>query len=179
MNLLDSELVVAKLRNEGYELTDDLNQADPSSTTPARSGSMRRTRSTVRSGGSSGSRSASRRCRSACWAAWLRRTRSRSFGALRMSTWSSGPGQLAKVGELLAKAGTKTRAQIAVSRARTAGSLEVIAASFEGYDADREPAHAAQPVSGVRPRHDGVRQVLHLLHRPVGPRARAKPSARR
>ena len=27
--LLDSELVVAKLRNEGYELTDDLNQADP------------------------------------------------------------------------------------------------------------------------------------------------------
>ena len=28
MNLLDSELVVAKLRNEGYELTDDLNQAD-------------------------------------------------------------------------------------------------------------------------------------------------------
>ena len=28
MNLLDSELVVAKLRNDGYELTDDLNQAD-------------------------------------------------------------------------------------------------------------------------------------------------------
>ena len=28
MNMLDSELVVAKLRNEGYELTDDINQAD-------------------------------------------------------------------------------------------------------------------------------------------------------
>src|SRR5579884_1692176 len=28
MNLLDSELVVGKLRNEGYELTDDINQAD-------------------------------------------------------------------------------------------------------------------------------------------------------
>src|SRR3954465_6683894 len=28
MNLLDSELVVGKLRNEGYELTDDISQAD-------------------------------------------------------------------------------------------------------------------------------------------------------
>ena len=28
MNLLDSELVVGKLRNEGYELTDDIGQAD-------------------------------------------------------------------------------------------------------------------------------------------------------
>ncbi len=28
MNLLDSELVVGKLRNEGYELTDDVEQAD-------------------------------------------------------------------------------------------------------------------------------------------------------
>src|SRR5437764_15376467 len=28
MNLLDSELVVGKLRNEGYELTDDITQAD-------------------------------------------------------------------------------------------------------------------------------------------------------
>src|SRR6516162_8279788 len=28
MNLLDSELVVGKLRSEGYELTEDINQAD-------------------------------------------------------------------------------------------------------------------------------------------------------
>src|SRR6516225_5525559 len=28
MNMLDSELVVARLRHEGYELTDDLDQAD-------------------------------------------------------------------------------------------------------------------------------------------------------
>src|SRR5206468_107891 len=28
MNVLDSELVVGKLRNDGYELTDDVNQAD-------------------------------------------------------------------------------------------------------------------------------------------------------
>src|SRR5689334_10789115 len=28
MNLLDSELVVARLRSEGYELTDDIRQAD-------------------------------------------------------------------------------------------------------------------------------------------------------
>src|SRR5271169_5655065 len=28
MNLLDSELVVGKLRSEGYELTDDIGQAD-------------------------------------------------------------------------------------------------------------------------------------------------------
>ena len=28
MNVLDSELVVARLRQEGYELTDDIDQAD-------------------------------------------------------------------------------------------------------------------------------------------------------
>ena len=35
--------------------------------------------------------------------------------------------------------------QIAVSRARIVGSLEVIAASFEGYDPDREPALRPSP----------------------------------
>jgi tRNA-2-methylthio-N6-dimethylallyladenosine synthase len=56
-----------------------------------------------------------------------------------------GPGQLAKVGELVDRSREEKTHQIAVSRARSAGSLEVIAASFEGYDADREPALRSTP----------------------------------
>ena len=68
--------------------------------------------------------------------------------------------------------------QIAVSRAATT------ARSSRSRRASRirrrsRAGDAAQPVPGVRPGHDGLRQVLHLLHRPLGPRARAEPAARR
>jgi tRNA-2-methylthio-N6-dimethylallyladenosine synthase len=56
-----------------------------------------------------------------------------------------GPGQLAKVGELVEKSRVENARQIAVSRARSSGSLEVITASFEGYDPDREPAMRPSP----------------------------------
>ncbi len=67
---------------------------------------------------------------------------------------------------------------MAVSLPRTAGSRDTVTASFAEYDPLREPAMRPIAVPGVRPDHDGVRQVLHLLHRPVGPRARAEPAAR-
>ena len=56
-----------------------------------------------------------------------------------------GPGQLARVPEMLAEAGREGATQIAVSRARNDGSLEAVAASFENYDADREPAMRPTP----------------------------------
>jgi tRNA-2-methylthio-N6-dimethylallyladenosine synthase len=56
-----------------------------------------------------------------------------------------GPGQLARVGELLAQSHENRERQLAVSRARNDGSLEAITASFEGYDADREPALRPSP----------------------------------
>ena len=51
-----------------------------------------------------------------------------------------GPGQLARVPELLERAREEKTPQLAVSLARNAGTRETITASFEGYDADREPA---------------------------------------
>src|SRR5262249_44703638 len=56
-----------------------------------------------------------------------------------------GPGQLARVPELLARSKEEDATRIAVSRARNDGSLETITASFETYDADREPAMRPTP----------------------------------
>jgi hypothetical protein len=51
MNMLDSELVVASLRKEGYELTADRSRPTRSCSTPAASASTPRTRSTAPSAG--------------------------------------------------------------------------------------------------------------------------------
>jgi tRNA-2-methylthio-N6-dimethylallyladenosine synthase len=145
MNLLDSELVVARLRQEGYELTDDLDQAD----------AILYNTCSVRQHAEDKIYSALGR---------IKRLKERrpdlAIGVLGCMAQKDqelvferaphvdvvvGPGQLGKVGELLAKAGRGQPHQIAVSRARTGGSLEVIAASFEGYDADREPALRPSP----------------------------------
>ncbi len=91
MNLLDSELVVARMRNEGYELTDDLNQADAIfyNTCSVRQHAEDKIYSAlgrIKRIKESQARSDDRRAR----AAWRRRTKIRSFGALPMWTWSSG-----------------------------------------------------------------------------------------
>ncbi len=145
MNLLDSELVVAKLRNEGYELTDDLNQADL----------VLYNTCSVRQHAEDKIYSALGR---------IKRLKERkpglSVGVLGCMAQKDqeqifrraphvdvvvGPGQLARVGELVERSREENARQIAVSRARSSGSLEVIAASFEGYDPDREPAMRPSP----------------------------------
>ncbi len=145
MNLLDSELVVAKLRNDGYELTDDLNQADL----------VLYNTCSVRQHAEDKIYSALGR---------IKRLKERkpglSIGVLGCMAQKDqeqifrraphvdvvvGPGQLAKVGELVERSREEKTRQIAVSRARSDGSLNVIAASFEEYDADREPALRPTP----------------------------------
>ena len=82
-----------------------------------------------------------------------------------------------------ARAGRRSRSRHAASRwqsasaARTAPRDEV-ERSFESYDPLRDPDDAADAVPGVRPHHDRLRQVLHLLHRAQRPRPRAEPAAR-
>jgi tRNA-2-methylthio-N6-dimethylallyladenosine synthase len=145
MNLLDSELVVARMRDQGYELTDDLNLAD----------AILYNTCSVRQHAEDKIYSALGR---------IKRIKERKpevavgvLGCMAQKDQDSifrraphvdvviGPGQLARVGELLAKAREQNAPQIAVSRARNSGSLEVIAASFENYDADREPALRPNP----------------------------------
>ena len=56
-----------------------------------------------------------------------------------------GPGQLARVPQLLSRAREVGSPQLAVSLDRDAGSRATITASFESYDADREPAMRPSP----------------------------------
>jgi tRNA-2-methylthio-N6-dimethylallyladenosine synthase len=145
MNLLDSELVVAKLRNEGYELTDDVNLAD----------TILYNTCSVRQHAEDKIYSALGRIKKL-----KERKPALTIGVLGCMAQKDqeaifrraphvdivvGPGQLIRVPEMLAKAGDHVSPQLAVSRARNGGSLEVITASFENYDADREPTMRTSP----------------------------------
>ncbi len=145
MNLLDSELVVARLRQDGYELTDDIQQAD----------AILYNTCSVRQHAEDKVYSALGR---------IKRLKEKkpevAIGVLGCMAQKDqdqilrraphvdivvGPGQLGRVPELLAGARGEDPTRLAVSRARTDGSLETITASFETYDANREPAMRPTP----------------------------------
>src|SRR3954468_20174253 len=128
MNLLDSELVVGKLRNEGYELTDDIEQAD-----------------TILYNTCSVRQHAEDKIYSALGR--IKRLKERkpdlSIGVLGCMAQKDqqqiprraphvdvviGPGQLSKVSELLVLAKEQHAPQMAVSLPRTAGSNEAVTA---------------------------------------------------
>jgi tRNA-2-methylthio-N6-dimethylallyladenosine synthase len=140
MNMLDSELVAARLRDHGYELTEDIDQAD----------AILYNTCSVRQHAEDKIYSALGRIRQL-----KRRKPELSIGVLGCMAQKdqelilkraphvdviAGPGQLARLPQLLDRAREEGKPQIAVSLARTAGTRETITASFEGYDADREPA---------------------------------------
>jgi tRNA-2-methylthio-N6-dimethylallyladenosine synthase len=145
MNVLDSELVVGKLRHEGYELTDDINQAD-----------------TILYNTCSVRQHAEDKIYSALGR--VRRLKERKPGLtigvlgcmaqkdqaqiLRRAPHVdviAGPGQLGRVSDLLAAAEHEKAPQIAVSLPRQAGSRETVTASFAEYDPLREPAMRPSP----------------------------------
>jgi tRNA-2-methylthio-N6-dimethylallyladenosine synthase len=145
MNLLDSELVVGKLRGEGYELTDDINQAD-----------------TILYNTCSVRQHAEDKVYSALGR--VRRLKERKPGLtigvlgcmaqkdqgriLRRAPHVDvvvGPGQLARVSELLTLAKANDEPQIAVSLPRTSGTRDSVTASFAEYDPLREPAMRPSP----------------------------------
>ena len=145
MNLLDSELVVGKLRNEGYELTDDVEQAD----------TILYNTCSVRQHAEDKIYSALGRIRQ------IKATRPDvAIGVLGCMAQKDqgqilrraphvdvvvGPGQLGRVSELLDLAKAERKPQMAVSLPRNAGSRESITASFAEYDPLREPAMRPSP----------------------------------
>jgi tRNA-2-methylthio-N6-dimethylallyladenosine synthase len=145
MNMLDSELVVAKLRRDGYELTDDVNAADAIlyNTCSVRQHAEDKVYSAL--GRIRRLKEAKPGLAVGVLGCMAQKDQESIFRRAPHVDIVVGPGQLAKVGELLEKTHTDRRHQLAVSRARNAGSLEVIAASFEEYDADREPALRPSP----------------------------------
>ena len=145
MNVLDSEIVVAKLRREGYELTDDIEQAD----------AIFYNTCSVRQHAEDKIYSALGRIKH------IKATRPDvSIGVLGCMAQKDqkgilrraphvdlvvGPGQLVQVPELLAKAKTEGRPQMAVSLPRNAGSRDLVTQSFVEYDPDREPEMRPTP----------------------------------
>ncbi len=145
MNVLDSELVAARLRSQGYELTSDIEAAD----------AILYNTCSVRQHAEDKIYSALGRIKHL-----KRRKPELEIGVLGCMAQKDqeqilkrapyvdivvGPGQLARVPELLDRAREEKKPQLALSLARTAGSRDTITASFEGYDADREPALRPSP----------------------------------
>jgi tRNA-2-methylthio-N6-dimethylallyladenosine synthase len=145
MNVLDSELVVARLRGEGYTLTDDIEQAD----------TILYNTCSVRQHAEDKTYSALGR---------VRRLKEEKpgltigvLGCMAQKDQASilrraphvdivvGPGQLGQVSDLLTKARDEARPQLAVSLPRTAGSREAVTSSFAEYDPLREPAMRPSP----------------------------------
>lgn len=145
MNLLDSELVVAQLRGEGYELTDDIRQAD-----------------TILYNTCSVRQHAEDKIYSALGR--IKRLKDHrpdvAIGVLGCMAQKDqgqvlrraphvdvviGPGQLGRVSELIDKAKQDKTPQLAVSLARNAGKKLEILDSFEGYDPLRDPDMRPSP----------------------------------
>ena len=145
MNLLDSELVVAKLKGEGYELTDDLNQADLVlyNTCSVRQHAEDKIYSAL--GRIKRLKERKPGAAIGVLGCMAQKDQDQIFRRAPHVDVIVGPGQLARVGELVEKAKQENARQMAVSLARSSGSLEVITASFEGYDPDREPALRPTP----------------------------------
>jgi tRNA-2-methylthio-N6-dimethylallyladenosine synthase len=145
MNVLDSELVLSSLRREGYELTDSIEQAD----------AILFNTCSVRQHAEDKVYSALGR---------LKRLKDRrpdvSIGVLGCMAQKdqaqilkraphvdlvAGPGQLARVPELLREARAGGPPQLAVSLPRHSGSRLEVTESFESYDPDRDPAPQSSP----------------------------------
>ena len=145
MNLLDSELVVGALRAEGYELTDDIGQAD----------TILYNTCSVRQHAEDKVYSALGRIRQikeqrpgvaigvlGCMAQKDQGTILRRAPHVDLVV---GPGQLGRVPELLTQIGTTPKPQVVVSLPRTAGGREAVTASFAEYDPLRDPEMRPSP----------------------------------
>jgi tRNA-2-methylthio-N6-dimethylallyladenosine synthase len=141
MNILDSELVVNQLRQEGYELTEDLRQAD----------AILYNTCSVRQHAEDKIYSALGRIKRlkqdrpdvtigvlGCMAQKDQTQILKRAGHVDLVV---GPGQLGRVAELIRRAKDEGTPQMAVSLPRTGGSRSTVTESFAAYDADRdEPA---------------------------------------
>ncbi len=145
MNMLDSELVVGRLRQEGYVLTDEINEADAIlfNTCSVRQHAEDKIYSAL----GRLKRLKERRPEVAIGVLGCMAQKDQQL-VLRRAPFVDlvvGPGQLARVPELLAKAREEKTPQLAVSLARNAGSRAEVTDSFETYDPAREPALRPSP----------------------------------
>jgi tRNA-2-methylthio-N6-dimethylallyladenosine synthase len=137
MNVLDSELVIAQLRAEGYELTDDPQQADTIlyNTCSVRQHAEDKIYSAL--GRIKGMKTERPGVSIGVLGCMAQKDQKQILQRAPHVDVVIGPGQIGRVGELLRTAKDEGKPQMAVSLARNAGKKLEIVTSFESYDPDR------------------------------------------
>ncbi len=145
MNVLDSELVVGQLRGQGYELTDDINQADAIlyNTCSVREHAENKIYSSL--GRIRHIKASKPEVAIGVLGCMAQKDQGLVLRRAPHVDIVVGPGQLAQVPDLLRKAKEEATPQLAVSLARNAGGRDAVTESFETYDALREPALRPSP----------------------------------
>lgn len=140
MNVLDSELVVAQLRREGYELTDDIERADAIlyNTCSVRQHAEDKIYSAL----GRIKRLKARRpdVRIGVLGCMAQKDQKQILHRAPHVDVVVGPGQLERVADLLRKAKEEERPQMAVSLSRKAGAKLDVLGSFAEYDPLRDPS---------------------------------------
>ena len=177
MNVLDSELVVGSLRRQGYELTHEPTDADV----------ILFNTCSVRQHAEDKIYSALGRLRG-----HKQRHPDKVIGVLGCMAQKDqelirrraphvdivcGTGQLAQLPELIAEVEQTGKPQLALSLDRTEGVAPRGRTQLRELRSAARSVDAADAVPGVRPHHDRLRQVLHLLHRAERARPGAEPAA--
>ncbi|MBQ18379.1 MAG: tRNA (N6-isopentenyl adenosine(37)-C2)-methylthiotransferase MiaB [Planctomycetaceae bacterium] len=145
MNVLDSELVVAALRADGFELTDRLEDADTVlfNTCSVREHAEHKIYSEL------GRLKYSKRQRPerviGVFGCMAQKDQELIFQRAPHVDLVVGTGQLAEIPRLVAEARRSRRRALAVSLARTGGSRDEVAGSFASYDPLRDPTMRPSP----------------------------------
>ncbi|MGM0491200.1 MAG: radical SAM protein, partial [Planctomycetota bacterium] len=145
MNVLDSELVVAALRNHGYTRTNDPRQADVVlfNTCSVRQHAEDKIYSAV--GKLRGWKQDHPHVILGVIGCMAQRQRERIFARVPYVDLVVGPGQLHRMAELVEQARSGERAQVAVSLERQSGSREQIKRSYEAFESLRDPTMRPTP----------------------------------
>ena len=180
MNMLDSELVVASLRKQGYELVADAGKSRHDPVQHVQRPAACRRQDLQRPGPAE-----------ACQEAAIPRKIIGVLGCMAQKDQRLiferapyvdlivGPGQLHQIPELLSEIAAGSGPRMEVSLDRAGRQPRRGRAQLRKLRSAARPADASLAVPGVRADHDRLRQVLHVLHRAEGARARAEPAGGR
>lgn len=145
MNMLDSEMVVASLRKQGYVLTPEAAAADTIlfNTCSVREQAENKTYSAL--GRLKELKAASPEKIIGVMGCMAQKDQQIIFKRAPYVDIVVGPGQLHRIPELVAEAEQGAQSQLAVSRGRTEGSVEQIKRSHETFDPLRDPTMRPTP----------------------------------
>ncbi|QDU97622.1 tRNA (N6-isopentenyl adenosine(37)-C2)-methylthiotransferase MiaB [Lignipirellula cremea] len=145
MNVLDSEMVVASLRRDGYELTSDIELADTIlfNTCSVREQSENKTYSAL--GRLKDAKTKNPHKIIGVLGCMAQKDQRLIFERAPFVDLVVGPGQLKQVPELIAQSQAGAGQQLAVSLQRTGGSSDVVKRSHETFDPLRDPTMRPTP----------------------------------